>query len=1222
VIQPKENKLTDEALDMLADARRGLMMTKSASLRRIAEENGIIIKEGDSAMSILKKLENKRDGIIEEPIPEEKIEPKKEEIIPEAPINKNIKEVPADKEKEGGVLKEMKMKRVGMRAQVMKSKMAKKPGQPDSAILIKMKAELAELELKIEEAEEKEKLATKSEPENSEEIRKQFEKDFSFAEDELKTLEGKAEMPDGKEKTIKWTDLSSGQQLVLLENLKEFALSNAKEQALKKYTEDEKKSFEEAGWVRRVILGATKTYRRARDLAKNERDILLDSGANKEMYREVLQEMLVMAADAPEMETKDGKTELKLATVKDFEGIDLKALGKEGILDEFNRISEEFSHIPSEWAYSKDEKELEQYNSTKAAYAKARGELLNLKTEILKNEDEAADYIVSLDRKVHFNQLFNINPEVEKIFASKTEEKNLWKAFSTKPKDLREYWSGISGALDKEEVWQGMKAATTEKGGLFLGGLVIRGGSMVGAAAVAAELGMLGAGMATGGLTYVIGYGAMSGALSGGLIGGYMAKKREELEIADKKELAQMGIVDESNKKDYRTISENGDINDVIRLESGVPQITKKGEIGTGLLDKLEFAINRVREAEDAGEFELAKYALALKALGDRLYYTEKKIAEGLVNFGEGKDSLKNRYDLSLALNTARILQKMNEPEMKRKIMIQVEEMVDGKKVKTGKTEEREIDEKQRIDALLGKKTGDIAKKESEQKREKIIKGLKYGAFLGGLFGAGFSWLGYNHTHSGEDVAIPPVGGAGKNVVAEVVEQKPVSVADELTKQVQKGSPIENHAAGTPVKINVVQEGGPTVYTTHPAGGSNNLTENIDLHNVRPGEESTISAVKIPNDFANEASLHVNTHNVEDRLSDIAHSLQKLSEPHTVLKDENIWNIFKSRLGDNEYFNNLSRRDQNFILDSLKDKVTHLSKNELFEMGIKSKNPNLIYPGDKIDFSKIINENTDLVRIFNRVHGLTENATTPSSILSQTETPVVSVNTVSPTTEILNPPQIETIDLPAPIAEAVQPQTIAIPTDITAKNPDIITINTHISPEEAALATVLTVGAIKGTIAELNKNIPASAEKIDAKNEENPVQEDNNREKDPYHEAPLDKIPKEYRKWAFENDTIKIRLEHTPLEKQKELEKELFGISIEERTKKTNEKETLKKIAAIARAYDLKAPRTLSEIPKNESIGEYISREAWRNSETNKSKKYSISEPSYILQTLKKEQTV
>ncbi|MBI2121051.1 MAG: hypothetical protein HYT94_05520 [Parcubacteria group bacterium] len=160
----------------------------------------------------------------------------------------------------------------------------------------------------------------------------------------------------------------------------------------------------------------------------------------------------------------------------------------------------------------------------------------------------------------------------------------------------------------------------------------------------------------------------------------------------------------------------------------------------------------------------------------------------------------------------------------------------------------------------------------------------------------------------------------------------------------------------------------------------------------------------------------------------IEKSLAELGKIYEVEKGDTIWDINKSQLDENEYWNSLTPRQQNFILDTMRHDLLNRSKSEIIDMGIKSGDINRIYPGDKIDFSKVFDKE-ELARIFSKAE--TKGGVSPAS---ETHHAAPEIHQPTPThtaPERLYPPQ--TIDSPRndfieyqvekPLSEISMPET-------------------------------------------------------------------------------------------------------------------------------------------------------------------------------------------------------
>ena len=104
---------------------------------------------------------------------------------------------------------------------------------------------------------------------------------------------------------------------------------------------------------------------------------------------------------------------------------------------------------------------------------------------------------------------------------------------------------------------------------------------------------------------------------------------------------------------------------------------------------------------------------------------------------------------------------------------------------------------------------------------------------------------------------------------------------------------------------------------------------------------------------------------METKKITVEKSIQKLGEPYIAKTGDTIWGVLKKRLSENEYINKLTPRERNFIMDNMKDTVSHLSKEQIRALG-KGKDVSHPKKLDELDFSAIIKENIHLTRLLKR----------------------------------------------------------------------------------------------------------------------------------------------------------------------------------------------------------------------------------------------------------------
>jgi hypothetical protein len=466
--------------------------------------------------------------------------------------------------------------------------------------------------------------------------------------------------------------------------------------------------------------------------------------------------------------------------------------------------------------------------------------------------------------------------------------------------------------------------------------------------------------------------GVLGGSASGSVLGWLTAKKRAGLEVSDTKKLAEMGV--EGPVSDIHTFTQKTyDYNkeqDVFTEKIGEEKERNVVQGAEDLEKKLEHTLLRVLEAGEDSD----KKEKALQVLADRMRYTEEKLRQGTVSFGEGAEGFSGRYELLSALAKSRTLHEMNAPAMNTRV-------------------------EQKVTDLLEKQKNRVGTVEKKYKSEKIRQGVKYGFLLGGTFGTILSSLSYAAHAQGE----VPAETAENPVSPKIAASK--SLVDDLLQKIQHP------------RTELVSEGLQDVDKPLPSQAAPTIPH-VGAHPIPPatldeGGHVFPEAVKIPKEIFPEPHAPGVTEVLTPHQISIENTLHKLGEVYEVKAGDNVWNILRAKLeGDGQTeFAKLQPRQQNFILDSLKDKITDIAKtspDKLHEMGIR-KDPNLIYPNDKLDFSKIFNSSEELDKLFNRSGHL------PAAV----EHPVVTHTT----THIPSAPAhvAETI----PLTPAVEPHQIA-----------------------------------------------------------------------------------------------------------------------------------------------------------------------------------------------------
>ena len=175
----------------------------------------------------------------------------------------------------------------------------------------------------------------------------------------------------------------------------------------------------------------------------------------------------------------------------------------------------------------------------------------------------------------------------------------------------------------------------------------------------------------------------------GGAVGYYRGKIRGKETLEERQKNARRGKKDESVEATNTVTAEN-------------------------LNERIELLMEALEKASTKEEF-----SKKLDQIKRRIQYTQEKIENGLVNFGDAKTSLNNQYNLVNNLNRASVISAMSE-----------------------ETTNKETDE--RLKRFLSFKNEKISKTQKEFITAQAKKGM--------LYGAGFALAGYGVRYLGEQL--------------------------------------------------------------------------------------------------------------------------------------------------------------------------------------------------------------------------------------------------------------------------------------------------------------------------------------------------------------------------------------------------------------------------------------------------------------------------------------
>lgn len=213
--------------------------------------------------------------------------------------------------------------------------------------------------------------------------------------------------------------LTKGQQLLVLENLKQLTLGRIQEEAAEKY----KTNTVEAKFLGRIWQNITKNYQIAK-LEKASAENIKKGGleVHGETLRQLTKGIKELGSDAVE---KNGKLEIRYAV--GFKNLDKEEKTK---VNYFNESANEFCRVPYEWSLeTADKGQQKKYKETKERYEFSRNLILNLKKEKGGSEKDAALYMNDIDSKINYNRFLNNHPDVEKQLQEITDKNILARAF-------------------------------------------------------------------------------------------------------------------------------------------------------------------------------------------------------------------------------------------------------------------------------------------------------------------------------------------------------------------------------------------------------------------------------------------------------------------------------------------------------------------------------------------------------------------------------------------------------------------------------------------------------------------------------------------------------------------------------------------------------------------------------------------------------------------------
>jgi len=221
-------------------------------------------------------------------------------------------------------------------------------------------------------------------------------------------------------KAVGFEKLSEGQQLMVMENLRQITLGRIQEEAEGRVEGKDKDTLDKRGRV----LGSfwnfvSKHYR----TAQAEKDLAFEGlrggmGRHGEILRSLVSGML---ENGPSVEYDDVNDRLDIGFLKAPD--DYSEEEKTGF-DAFNKTANAFARLPHEWGYATASKaEQARYANSRAEYDACHRELLELVSR--KGDSSLVPLLYDAQAKMETMQLLNTHPEVEEYLGN-LRDRSVW----------------------------------------------------------------------------------------------------------------------------------------------------------------------------------------------------------------------------------------------------------------------------------------------------------------------------------------------------------------------------------------------------------------------------------------------------------------------------------------------------------------------------------------------------------------------------------------------------------------------------------------------------------------------------------------------------------------------------------------------------------------------------------------------------------------------------
>lgn len=244
-------------------------------------------------------------------------------------------------------------------------------------------------------------------------------KKFGIAREELEGIEG-------------WDDLTADQQKLVLENLRQVTWGRLQEEARDDYAKKAgSRSILFSKGLGRLWMGITKQYQIA-SARKEKADDIIHGGmpVHGEVLKQLVRGTRELGLDV-DRDSETGELRVNYASLRDVlpAGADrAKEDECREILDDFNKAAHKLSKVPFEWTLESGRLFSERARAylVERRYEGMKEELIELRLRMNgRDEKEAALFVNGIEEKIWYNQYLNTDPDAGKRLASVSDESAL-----------------------------------------------------------------------------------------------------------------------------------------------------------------------------------------------------------------------------------------------------------------------------------------------------------------------------------------------------------------------------------------------------------------------------------------------------------------------------------------------------------------------------------------------------------------------------------------------------------------------------------------------------------------------------------------------------------------------------------------------------------------------------------------------------------------------------